>query len=241
MMNQNNSSKYMRKYLDLKSKLNIDIETCDIATFDNKLFFSNQLLPEHKEYLYNMYVSTYGQAGNILWFKSVDELFNPAYTCGIIIDDELSDILNIKAYSIFQKKRYVNKLSITCHDGTKCGKKLAVKLRIKYANMPNWIIEASGATAWLLRKNNTPYISDIATIKKLLDIDGIKEDIELNPDFNIDDFKNIDNPPINKSLFHYYHIYIKENGSEIRNKETLFGISGCDNFNNNSCNRECID
>ena len=160
--------------------------------------------------------------------------------CGIIIDEEnVLDLLDIKAYSIFQKKKYVNKLSLTCHDGTKCGKELAIKLRLKYVKMENWIIEASGATAWLLRKNNAPCITDIKTIKKLLEIDGIKEDIELNPDFTIEEFKNINQLNPDKSLFHYYHIYYEDN-KIIRNKETLFGISGCEKFDNNFCDRKCI-
>lgn len=222
--------KYKEKYLLLKG-----------GDLKENIILLKDLTLEQKQYLFNMYDKTYSSSGNQLWFKSSDELFNSFYTCGIIINNDFTEqfeLTNIKAYCIFQKKKYINKISITCHDGTSDGKNTAIQLRLKYVNIPNWIIEASGATAWILRKNKSPCIINLNTIKKLLEIDEIKEQIEINEKFTIEDFNNIDNNP-NKELFHYYHIY-NNNNNIFRNKETLFGISGCDNFDNDTCDRKCV-
>ena len=227
--------KYKEKYLLLKG-----------GELHKNIILLNDLTSIQKEHLYNMYVKTYLNAnGGELWYKSKEELFIPSYVCGIILNNnslDESELMNIKAYCIFQKKKYVNKISLTCHDGTPDGKNEAIQLRVKYINMQNWIIEASGATAWILRKFKSPCITDIDIIKKLLEIDDINEKIVININFTIDDFNNIDdiNNPPNKNLFYYYHIYIKDEKEIYKNEETLFGISGCDNFDNNSCERKCV-
>ena len=232
---KNKYLKYKNKYLKLKNSNSLILKGGGVDKLELKeeIISITKLTSEQKNMLYNMYKKTYGGAGNTLWFKSTRELFdNPSYACIIIIKDKDKDI--IKAYSIFQKKKHVNKLSLTCHDGTDEGKKISIELRLKYVNTPNWVIEASGATSWILRKNNTKYIKDIDNIKKLLDIDDKKELIELNPFFDEEEYET------NKNLFHYYHIY-KEGDKTYKNKETLFGTLGCMKFKDDSCNRICIE
>ena len=188
--------KYKNKYLTLKKQFGganyISVKTPELSD-------------EIKEHMFNMYITTYGGAGQELWFKTVEKLFSPNYTCGIILDNTSNTLIqdikpeNIKVFSIYQLKKYVNKLSLTCHDGTNEGKQAAVNLRLEYIKKPGWILEASGATSWILRKNKAPRIDDIVAIKKFLDIDDVKEKICMNDEFDPDD----------KNSFSYYHIYHK--------------------------------
>ena len=73
-----------------------------------------------------MYVTTYGGAGQKLWFKNADDL--KRYACGVWM---VSDQIIAKAYILFQPRLLTTKISLGCHDGTPEGNKLAVELRVK--------------------------------------------------------------------------------------------------------------
>ena len=182
-----------------------------------------------------MYVKTYGAAGQKLWFKNADDL--KRYACGVWM---VCYKTTPKAYVLFQPRRLVNKISLGCHDGTQEGKKYAVQLRIDLLSTPGYMVEASDASSWILRKNNVPIIRNPALIEELVIADPTKEKIEMNENFN----------PEDKTSQGYFRIFYRAHDGvtpgvvpveEFRNAQTLFGIDPkCIEWSDEAdCERTC--
>ena len=183
-------------------------------------------IPENEyDELFNMYTNTYSNAGQSLWFKNKEELIN-RYPCLICYNGEYK-----KLYVLYQFKNNFNKISLVCHNGTNDEKKNSIKIREELISTPGWILEASGAVSWLLRKNGAPIIYDEADIKSALDInDENKNDrIEMNKKFDIK----------NKDSYQYTRIYNDTKANkEYRTNETLFGLKPC-KYALKGCDRIC--
>ena len=183
------------------------------------------LTSDDKEKMFDMYKLSYGNAGEPLWFKTYEELF-ARYPCFITYSGDF------KVYAMFQFKQRYNKISLVCHDGTNEGKQLSIQLRYEMITQRGYILEASGAVSWLLRKRDTPIIKDKDAIEKALDLvpDNSNDYILLNDTFDID----------NKLTQHYTRVFTTPNGQVYRSPETLFGSSDCEfNESDDKCTRTC--
>lgn len=125
---------------------------------------SSNLSADEKQQMFDMYVLSYTMGGQDLWFKSADELFQ-RYPCAISFDH-----LYLSAYAMFQFKSHFNKISLVCHDGSDKGKQMSIDLRVALVKSPGWILEAADKVSWVLRKNNSPILSDYESIVNALDI-----------------------------------------------------------------------
>lgn len=194
---------------------------------------SSEHIQRHKDRLYQLYVTTYSAAGESLWFKQADDLVR--YPCGIITNcqadqtntDGVGD--NIRAFFMFQFRPSANKISLICHDGTVEGKHILMNMIDFRLSTKGWIIEASGATSWVLRKRNVPIIRDVHEITKLLML-PLNERVVINDYFNLSD----------KNSQHYIHEYTNGDGLVLfSNQETLFGSGSCE-FVGEYCARACL-
>jgi hypothetical protein len=169
-----------------------------------------------------MYEETYREVG--LWFKTAEELFKH-YKCRVVCDDDISYVI------LFQLRKNNNKISLICHDGKRTSKDSLITTLISLLNKPGWVLEASGAVSWILRKNECPIIKDINIIKNAV-LGKEIEEITINEKFDITDPKSQ----------YYTHTYFKDKGGEpkYKNDETLFGISLC-NYKDteDNCTRTC--
>jgi hypothetical protein len=185
--------------------------------YDRDSVFTRQ----HMKTMFQMYVDTYLSAKQELWFKTPRDMF--AYPCSVIVATEQDSII---AFLMFQKRKDANKISLGVHNGTETGKNEAIKLRIDTLQTPGWILEASGASSWLMRKNNVPIITSKKMIEDLLQIDQHNERIVMNIEFDIKC----------KLSYQYTHQFMKEGIVQFENKETMFGFGGCI-FDNDTCQR----
>lgn len=179
---------------------------------------------EHDE-LFNMYKDTYSNAGQPLWFNTKEELIK-RYPCLMCYNGEYK-----KLYVLYQFKNKFNKISLVCHNGTDDEKKNSIKIRKELVSMPGWMLEASGATSWLLRKNNAPIIKEEANIKSALDIsyENKNDRIEMNVNFDIND----------KNSYQYTRVYNDTKANkEYRTNETMFGTAPCE-YTSQECDRKC--
>jgi hypothetical protein len=195
----------------------------------------SELKPIVLKHLFNMYKQTYINANQSVWFKKSEDLLR--YNCGIIIkDDNITNITkyilhSLKAFLLFQFKKYINKISLVAHDGTDEGKKLVIQLLYDYCNTQGYCLEASGPLSWILRKKNCPIITDINIINKMLDIkNNPNHKIVINPLFDYHD----------KESYQYNHEFYKDGIKQFSRPETLFGISMCKFNSKNDCKRKCI-
>lgn len=103
---------------------------------------------------------------------------------------------------------------------------------VQKLSQPGFVIEASGALSWVLRKNEVPFMSDLNEIMDILEVGVRNETITINPNFNAKD----------KNTQHYTHEYYGSNHSLLfQNQETLFGIGGCtfkETGGQKNCDRE---
>jgi hypothetical protein len=176
--------------------------------------------------MYDMYVESYGKAGEKLWFKSANDLAR--YPCSYIIEQDSDN--NILCYIMYQLREHANKISLIVHNSTTEGKERVINLVSSLLSKRGWILEASGAVSWVLRKKGVSIISTKPQIEKMLGIkDADSEMIELNSNFDYN----------NKSVNAYQHKYYKDGIVMFENSETLFGTGGC-RFNQDSCGRACI-
>lgn len=184
----------------------------------------SKFIAENIQLLYDMYVTTYSGAGQQLWFSSPEDLLR--YPC-IFVVSQLDD--KILAYIMFQRRRFANKISLGCHDGSREGKDEAIKIRVYLLRQRGWILEGAGATSWILRKSGVPIITNENTIERLLDIDPTRERIIINPNYDIND----------KTSSYYTHEFMNDGIVAFSNNETLFGIGGCRFDDDQSCTRKC--
>lgn len=191
-----------------------------------KIYTTNELTDEDKDRLFQMYSNTYTNAGEDLWFKTKEQLFE-RYHCLITTND--TKIINAKAYLMYQIRNTFNKISLICHDGTEEGKKLCMDLVLELINTSGWMIEAANKVSWILRKNNAPMILDKSQIVEALNVSN--DDIIINSDFNVGE----------KNTYHYERIYVDpKTHKKYISKETLFGTTSCDYVTNESvCFRKC--
>ena len=197
----------------------------DLSNIKLQRLVSNEISNSHKNEMFQMYVISYSGANQELWFKNAEQMFN--YQCSLLAVINGDKII---CFVMYQTRPYANKLSLGCHDGSALGKNLAIIMRATLLSMPGWVVEASGATSWILRsKYNTPIIKDITLIKKILGIENkIDETVEINDEFDI----------LDKNSYYYAHKYFANGILVFSNKETLFGLEGCI-FDNYNCDRSC--
>ena len=179
---------------------------------------------EYHDDLFEMYKNTYSNAGQDLWFKTKTELLS-RYPCLLCYDGNYK-----KLYVLYQFKKGFNKISLVCHDGTPTQKQNSIQIRKDLVNTPGWMLEASGATSWILRKGHAPMISNESDIKNALDINDENENdkIEMNVGFDVND----------KNSYQYTRVFKTLTGEIYRTNETLFGISPC-RYVTTSCDRKC--
>jgi hypothetical protein len=179
---------------------------------------------EDHDDLFEMYKNTYSNAGQDLWFKTKEELLS-RYPCLICYDGNYK-----KLYVLYQFKKGFNKISLVCHNGTPNEKRNSVQIRKDLVSTPGWMLEASGATSWILRKEHAPMISAEYDIKTALDISDENENdkIEMNLGFDIND----------KNSYQYTREFKTLTGEVYKTNETLFGTSSC-RYVTNSCDRKC--
>lgn len=194
---------------------------------------NNELDEDMLNKMYEMYLKTYQEAQQNIWYKSKESLLY--YTCSIMTGVFEGKII---CYIMYQIRPYANKISLSGHDGTALGKKYIMEKKEELLCQPGWIVEAAGAVSWILRKNNiAPIILDVNKITAALSIDIINESnmiefqkIVINPNFDKND----------KFSYAYMHQYInKETNKIIQNEETLFGRL-CEEFDSLQCNRNCM-
>lgn len=180
------------------------------------------------KYMFDMYKISYSLLG--IWFENPDDL-KTNYDCGIFAHDKANpdNKKKILAYILYKRRKTVNKISLACHDGTENGKKTLIKLLIKLLSKPGYVIEASFAVSWILRKNKVNHITDLNVIKKLLDVNETWDDISINNEFDYND----------KNSQHYRHKYIVNNNIKYGDPKTLFGTSGCVFKKSKTCKRKC--
>mmetsp|Transcript_4384 Transcript_4384/g.6909 ORF Transcript_4384/g.6909 Transcript_4384/m.6909 type:complete len:293 (-) Transcript_4384:826-1704(-) len=181
-----------------------------------------------QEVMFEMYEATYRSAGENLWFTTKEQL--QSYACSV---KTVCDKDTLLCYIMFQSRKRVNKISLVCHNGTKDGKKALINLLVQKLSQPGFVIEASGALSWVLRKNEVPFMSDLNEIMDILEVGVRNETISINENFNAED----------KNTQHYTHEYYGSNHSLLfQNQETLFGIGGCtfkETEGQKNCDREC--
>lgn len=193
-----------------------------------EIMTSSEILDKDKKAMFDMYVNSYTNAGQTLWFKSSTDMFK--YPCGYLTHCTKNEYNNsdIQCFIMYQSRRFCNKISLLCHNNTDEGKTNVIGLCLSLLGQPGWVLEASGAVSWLLRKKHAPIITNPTLIDQILTIDHSKERIVMNDDFDYN----------NKLSSQYTHQYLVEGIVKFSNQETLFGTSGCE-YDTQHCNRTC--
>jgi hypothetical protein len=183
-------------------------------------FYTKKLSAAARAKMYAMYAKTYTDAGQELWFKNAEELLS-RYPCFLTINNSQD-----KAYVMYQFKSKFNKISLVCHDSSPEGKALVVELLVKLLSSPGYILEATGAVSWVLRKQGVSVIGDKHDIENALDItpENKNDVIEMNSNFSMTD----------KTQQSYKRIFTDSSGKQFTSEDTLFGLAPC-KFNTNSC------
>jgi hypothetical protein len=119
----------------------------------------------NKDKVWDMYITTYTNANQLLWFKKKEDL--KSYDKYFIIN-------NYKGVLAFRSRNL--KVGLLMHDETPVGKKMVMdKLACLAKN--NYLVEVSGAVSWILRKKyNLVPIRDKATIERLLGYEVVMND-----------------------------------------------------------------
>jgi len=191
----------------------------------------DQLDDADKDILFEMYAQTYTNAGQSLWFREKNELFgHERYKCITTYKDKSN---MFKTFIIFQFKTKFNKISVVAHNGSSEGKEMMIKLLKTVLSIPGYVIEASDAMSWVLRKAKIPIIDSKHKIEEALDIQSNDPNdvIVMNDDFDYS----------NKNTQQYTRIFRDVKKQKIyESKETLFGTNGCVFNSPYNCNRECV-
>lgn len=168
-----------------------------------------------KEILFDMYKNTYQSANIDVWFSNSSELFQKKYI-GLLTFQNY-----FEHYLLYQiNNANLIKISVICHNGTNKGKNNLIDfLELLLTNENGgFIIEASNAVSWLLRKRNVPIINNKLQIELCLGL-GDKHNendyIIINSNFNEKD----------KEKQNYWRYYTDiEIGKKYISYETMFGI-----------------
>ena len=184
--------------------------------------------------IYQLYYDTY-KSENKIWYNNYKELIDN-YD-GIINYGD-----NTHIYLIFSLNQFHNKISIIAHDGTKSNISLLFDLIYYLIMNEGYIIEASKAVSWLLKKRGTPLLITVSDIEyaltqtekqKTKHNSNVIDLIVLNPSI---DFKRIYEI---QYAYSYSHYYITESGT-YENKKDLFGHSWCIYDDLNLINRKPV-
>lgn len=118
-----------------------------------------------KRAIYDMYVKTYSQARQPIWFQDADTLM--AVYDGFLL--QIEDSMIMMGFAYYQYKT-CKKLTINFHRGTDEDKVRLMDLKATLLVTPGYILEASGAVSHILKKyyRLRPH-DDVATIKTFLD------------------------------------------------------------------------
>jgi hypothetical protein len=164
-----------------------------------------------KNKLYYNYLQTYHSAYQEIWYKTPNELFQSKYV-GLITAKDYNEY-----YILYQLKSKSVKLSVICHNGTQESKKNLLNLIELLLKRKGFIMEASCAVSWILRKRNVPIIVGKKQIENALEIDDTNQNdfICINEDWDIMD-KN--------QQYYCRQIRDEKSGNVYISNDTLFGI-----------------
>jgi hypothetical protein len=138
-----------------------------------------------KQKIFEMYEITYKYKG---WYKNVDELFQPRYNWIVYDDTHLFYFLcqhthNNNNDSTDDNNTKKKKISVVCHNGTPVSKQYMIISLENLINRGDYYIEASGALAWTLIKNDNVGIA-IDPCEYLKNKNAYVDEIEMNVEFN---------------------------------------------------------
>jgi hypothetical protein len=164
-----------------------------------------------KNKLYYNYLQTYQSANQEIWYKTPNELFQSKYV-GLITAKDYNQY-----YILYQLKSKSVKLSVICHNGTQESKKNLLNLIELLLKTKGFIMEASCAVSWILRKRNVPIIVGKKQIENALEIDDTNQNdiICINEDWDIMD-KN--------QQYYCRQIRDEKSGNVYISNDTLFGM-----------------
>jgi|LakMenEpi03Aug12_release.lakeMendotaPanAssembly.Ray.scaffolds.fasta_scaffold517332_1 hypothetical protein len=203
---------------------------------DIKKYSVTDIDDTQKQLMYDMYYTTYTSNKQEIWFNNKERLFQK-YPCFLTIGNKYTEF-----YVMYQLMKNYNKISLICHNGTTDAKTQLMDMLSELLKSGGYILEATDAVSWVLRKKATPHFSEIEAITKALDIDlnNPKADtIEINTNFVYNENKKDNN---NISIQQHIRSHIdSKSGNVYKNTDTLFGNPNIScNFTNDSCDRECI-
>ncbi len=173
------------------------------------LYSLSEISIEEKEQIYDLYKSSYTNAGADVWFCNQDELCsNYEYVFWLKSKDK------IVCGFLFRKFNLANKISIIFHNGEQVWKKLLMNMIATFLKSPGWMIECTGKVSHILKnKFSLQPITDISKIKLMLDVSTKNYEIEM----------------IREEGYTYVRTVKDSNGRVFHNKENLFGC--VNNFN----------
>lgn len=204
----------------------------------------SELNTEEKNKIYDMYINTYTYGKQAIWFTQ-EKLFEK-YPCLITVNKQYD-----KFYIMYQLMNNYNKISLIAHNLLPDSITELFSMLYHLLNNAGYIMEASGAVSWKLRKLKTNYFNTKESIEKALDINiyNINSDkITINTDFLYATNTHSNNAEINiqkknmKLNYHYSRTHIdSKTGNIYTNYETLFGNpdSICSFEGKLDCSRDC--
>lgn len=205
----------------------------------------SELSQEEKNKIYDMYINTYTYGKQDIWFNTQKKLFKK-YPCLITVNNQYD-----KFYIMYQLMNNYNKISLIAHNLLNDSITELFSMLCHLLNNGGYIMEASGAISWKLRKLKTNYFNTKESIETALDINPNKKNsnkITINPDFLYATNTYSNNAEIkiqkqNMKLNYYYsRTYINSKTGKIYTKyETLFGNpdSICSFEGKLDCSRDC--
>ena len=164
-----------------------------------------------KQQLYEMYTQTYIDAHMDIWYPTPEVLFQKYHF-----------LLSLKnkyttAYVLYTNKIGYSKISVICHNSTDEGKEMLINLLVKLLSKNGYIMEATGAVSWILRKRGVHMIKRKKEIEELLGISANDpyRKIQMNDRFQ----------PNRKDTQKYTYISVSNIDDTVYEREgTLFGI-----------------
>lgn len=163
----------------------------------------SEIAIEEKEEVYNLYKSSYTDAGQKLWYHNYEELCsNYEYIFRLKNEDK------IVCGFLFRKFNLVKKISIIFHNGEKLWKRMLMHMLVKFLKSSGWIMECTGKVSCILiNKYLLQPITDISKIKLLLDVSIHNYEINMT----------------DEEGYTYIRTVKDSNNRTFHNKENLFG------------------
>ena len=164
------------------------------------VYDQDELSEELVRDLFDMYVRTYTEAGQPLWYTSPEQLRR--YTCSFVLS-ELHG--HVDAFILYTALPRVSKISLFGHSGTPASKTRVLDELVSLLERPGYVLEASGAVSWSLRKRGLRPFEGADMIAQLLDLDQVnraasfeEQGIIMNPDYRF----------ANKNTQVYTHVFV---------------------------------